>query len=529
MADERIQSTERMVGAGHPSLTDTLNRALLVEHNADGTHKYGVQGPQGIDGAQGDQGMIGPQGYQGPQGMTGAQGGDGVDGAQGYQGDKGNQGYQGSQGSQGYQGNTGTGITWSGDYNGTQAYNQAAGIAFNGDLYVSLQGGNQGHQPDTSPTYWVEFTGAQGPQGVTGATGAQGPQGNVGVQGATGSQGTQGTQGAIGVQGPQGNVGAQGATGSQGTQGRQGAVGVQGPQGNVGAQGVKGSQGNQGYQGSTGAQGPIGPQGNVGAQGVRGVQGYQGSQGSIGAQGPDGSQGAAGPSLRDMVKGLIIDKYSTNVLRITWAGVILMNTSNVPVALTAATKYPDATVVGANGRDTSAAMVDGGCYYLWVIYNATTKTSAGLISASNTAPTMPSGYTYKALVGACFWINAATGWKPSFYQYGTIGMNGCPDVYYHTSTMGTSALTVRVPSGICKLYGNLIVRGEDSGHVSAHLYDIPGCSVRSHSFGVAVANGALYRELDTPFVLPVGPSPSSLSLYLTGTDAYVYINAWEFY
>lgn len=31
-----------MVGAGHPTKSDTLNRALLIGHNADGTHKAGI-------------------------------------------------------------------------------------------------------------------------------------------------------------------------------------------------------------------------------------------------------------------------------------------------------------------------------------------------------------------------------------------------------------------------------------------------------------------------------------------------------
>lgn len=39
MADQRIQATENMVGANHPTLADTLNRLTLVEHNTDGTHK----------------------------------------------------------------------------------------------------------------------------------------------------------------------------------------------------------------------------------------------------------------------------------------------------------------------------------------------------------------------------------------------------------------------------------------------------------------------------------------------------------
>jgi len=39
MADQRIAYTEEMVGSGHPTKADTLNRHALVEHNTDGTHK----------------------------------------------------------------------------------------------------------------------------------------------------------------------------------------------------------------------------------------------------------------------------------------------------------------------------------------------------------------------------------------------------------------------------------------------------------------------------------------------------------
>ncbi|MDP2690696.1 MAG: glycosyl hydrolase family 28-related protein, partial [Deltaproteobacteria bacterium] len=42
MADQRIQYTELMVGAGHPTKADTLNRLALVGHNTDGSHKMWV-------------------------------------------------------------------------------------------------------------------------------------------------------------------------------------------------------------------------------------------------------------------------------------------------------------------------------------------------------------------------------------------------------------------------------------------------------------------------------------------------------
>lgn len=49
MADLRVQHNERMVGFGHPTRPDTLNRLSLVEHNNDGTHKYNFTGYKELD------------------------------------------------------------------------------------------------------------------------------------------------------------------------------------------------------------------------------------------------------------------------------------------------------------------------------------------------------------------------------------------------------------------------------------------------------------------------------------------------
>lgn len=57
----------------------------------------------------------------------------------------------------------------------------------------------------------------------------------------------------------------------------------------------------------------------------------------------------------------------------------------------------DVSASGANGLD-SGSEASNTWYYLWVINNGTT--TAGLLSTSSTAPTMPSGYTYKKLVSA---------------------------------------------------------------------------------------------------------------------------------
>ena len=40
--DLRILCTERMIGAEHPTLMDTLNRLILAQHHIDGTHSVGI-------------------------------------------------------------------------------------------------------------------------------------------------------------------------------------------------------------------------------------------------------------------------------------------------------------------------------------------------------------------------------------------------------------------------------------------------------------------------------------------------------
>jgi hypothetical protein len=65
---------------------------------------------------------------------------------------------------------------------------------------------------------------------------------------------------------------------------------------------------------------------------------------------------------------------------------------------------------GANGLDTSS--FGAGTYYVWVIYNPSTTTTAGLLSLSSTTPLLPSGYSYKARAGGCI---AVTG--PKFVNW----------------------------------------------------------------------------------------------------------------
>lgn len=79
----------------------------------------------------------------------------------------------------------------------------------------------------------------------------------------------------------------------------------------------------------------------------------------------------------------------TLVLKDTNGGAMVLNTVAVTV---------DMSVVGANGID-AGAQASSTWYYGWVIAKPD-GTKAGLASLSSSAPTMPSGYTFKALVTA---------------------------------------------------------------------------------------------------------------------------------
>lgn len=89
------------------------------------------------------------------------------------------------------------------------------------------------------------------------------------------------------------------------------------------------------------------------------------------------------------------------------ATAVLSNVSNATAVVSAVNVIVDITVSGAGGLDTGSE-ASSTWYYVWLIYNGSTV--AALLSLSSTAPTMPSGYTYKSLVG-CVYNNASSNFR----------------------------------------------------------------------------------------------------------------------
>jgi hypothetical protein len=95
--------------------------------------------------------------------------------------------------------------------------------------------------------------------------------------------------------------------------------------------------------------------------------------------------------------------------------VVLSNASNQYVTLRSVSLTVAGTSVGANALDTGSVAAST-WYSLWVIWNGTT--TAGLLSLSAAAPTMPSGYTHKARVGWIRTDGTANRFPLGFRQFG---------------------------------------------------------------------------------------------------------------
>lgn len=110
----------------------------------------------------------------------------------------------------------------------------------------------------------------------------------------------------------------------------------------------------------------------------------------------------AGASIIGASKNLVVKNNTTtpaSKIDVTADEIVLKNVSGAPLLAIAVTLTADITVNGANGLDTGAA-ASSTWYYLWAISNG--ATTALLLSTSSTAPTMPGGYSYKALISAVY-------------------------------------------------------------------------------------------------------------------------------
>jgi len=95
----------------------------------------------------------------------------------------------------------------------------------------------------------------------------------------------------------------------------------------------------------------------------------------------------------------------------------LANASSQFVGLTNLYLVINSTVSGANGVDV-LPLAQNTWYAVFVIWNPSTATAAGLLSTSATSPALPSGYTYQARVGWVRTDGTANAYLLRTLQYG---------------------------------------------------------------------------------------------------------------
>lgn len=93
---------------------------------------------------------------------------------------------------------------------------------------------------------------------------------------------------------------------------------------------------------------------------------------------------------------------------------ILHDTSGNTLTLSSINETNDNSSAGAGGRDQALAFTTESWIYVFIIYNPITQDVSSLTSASATAPTLPTGYTFFVRVSAGY-VNVS-GHYPRYYQ-----------------------------------------------------------------------------------------------------------------
>lgn len=141
----------------------------------------------------------------------------------------------------------------------------------------------------------------------------------------------------------------------------------------------------------------------------------------------------------------------SSLVTITADAVVLEKTDFSPLIARSVNLSIDMTASGVNGLDTGAVAAST-WYYGWIISDGVNV--RGLASLSSTAPTMPTGYTYKSRVTSFRTDGTANKYPLSYKQFGrraqyvvAAGSNLTALPIMTSGTAGTSSVFVAVPTG----------------------------------------------------------------------------------
>lgn len=216
---------------------------------------------------------------------------------------------------------------------------------------------------------------------------------------------------------------------------------------------------------------------------------------------------------------------------VTANSICLKNASNEQVVLNEVSVAPSLAASGANGIDTGTSAINT-WYYLWVIWNGTTV--AGLLSLSSTSPTMPSGYTHKARVGAVRSDSTANKYPLSFYQLGDLvqidKQEGTNVAAMITPASGTTAgvmTTVSMSSFIPPTAKAARVTGYSGGDAVAQIAIAPSTQYSLYEYmgGSGSAGAGTYALAALTEV--VLKTAASIAWQSNSANARLYLQGWR--
>lgn len=224
-------------------------------------------------------------------------------------------------------------------------------------------------------------------------------------------------------------------------------------------------------------------------------------------------------------KNLKVQTTASSSAAVTADYVVLEDTNGEMYRAVGVSLTLDVSTSGANGRDTGSE-TSSTWYSVWVIFNPTTNTVAGLLSISSTLGTitLPSGYTFGARVG---WIrNDGSSNYLRTLQYGrvaqyTIGTNPTVPVFISGGVVGTYSTTAPTLSAVsvtsmCPTATptriGLIAGGIYGTGVASNVLVAPTTAWGGANNGPVGSNGVQY-----PYWNPAGSSQQTFWMTLEAT------------
>jgi len=224
--------------------------------------------------------------------------------------------------------------------------------------------------------------------------------------------------------------------------------------------------------------------------------------------------------VRDSARNLTIKSAIISnpaKIEVTADEVILQDSSGNPYRATGVNVSIHSTASGVNGLDTGS-MATNTWYYVWLIYNGSNV--AGLISLSHTSPTLPSGYTHKALLGAVKTGATATAFLSSLQVDNRVAIT----TQSFTGLQGTSYISLNIsnvvpPHITKKIKGYTTHSGNayaDHPIIATNTDYVDHVKTSRHYFEVIVEPSAT----PTIYVNPqaVASFGESSSIYITGYE-----------